>query len=90
MTRNVDEMAGPELEVRGYLDEARIHLGDAIDVLRKAARESRENDGPYWLHGQLEAYTIPHLESWVDAEYQTGSIGGLERLLDSEPADAGR
>jgi hypothetical protein len=73
-----------EDRVRGLLDEARIHLEDAVDVLRQAARISREQDGPYWLHGQLEAYTIPWLETFGgDGErHQPGALGGLERGLD--------
>lgn len=79
------DMRAAELEVRGLLNEARIHLEDAIDALRRASRESRDNDGPYWLHGQLDVYTIPHLEAWVDGgTYQPGSIGGLLRKLDGQ------
>ena len=82
-----EKMAAAEMEVRGLLDEARIHIGDAVDALRRASRESRTNDGPYWLHGQLDAYTIPTLEMFADdTRHQPGSIGGLLRELDGEDA----
>jgi hypothetical protein len=69
-------------KVRGLMDEARIHIEDAIDALRQAEVESRRNNGPYWLHGQLEAYTIATLRAFIENESQTGSLPGLERGLD--------
>lgn len=70
-------------KVRGLMDEARIHIEDAIDALSQAEVESRRNNGPYWLHGQLEAYTIANLHVWIEDErHQPGTIPGLERGLD--------
>jgi hypothetical protein len=75
-----------ENRVRGLLDEARIHLEDAVDVLRQVVRISRDHGGPDWLHGQLEAYTIPWLQTFGgDGErHQPGSLGSLERGLEEE------
>jgi hypothetical protein len=78
------DVPGVEDRVRGMLDEARIHLEDAIDTLREVAKLSSEHGGPYWLHGQLESYTIPWLGTFVESERQPGSIEGLLRALDEE------
>jgi hypothetical protein len=81
-------MDGTDAEdrVRGLLDEARIHLEDAVDVLRQVASISRDHDGPYWLHGQLEAYTIPWLQTFggYGERHQPGSLASLERGLEEE------
>lgn len=69
-------------EVMGYLDEVRIHLEDAIHAAQQAAWASRSGNGPHWLHGQLEAYLIPHLDTWLDSERQPGSVAGLQRGLE--------
>ena len=34
--------------------------------------------------GQLESYTIPHLNSWIDDENQPGSLGRILREIEKE------
>jgi len=74
-------------EIAGLLDETRIHLDDAVDALRRAARLSRAAGFPYWLHGQIDAYTVPTLESFnADDTRQPGSVGSFMRCFDDPDA----
>lgn len=75
----------PENRVRGLIDEAQIHLGDAIDALVEASSLSRKAGGPYWLHGQLDAYTVPTLRAFQgETRHQPGALGSMIEALDAE------
>ena len=74
--------------VTDLLLAAQSKLEEAIELLNAAAGVSREEGLAYWLHGQLDAYTIPTLETFAhDARYQPGTIGGLLSALENEGVD---
>jgi hypothetical protein len=77
-----DETADAVVEM---LLEAQDLMDQALLVLEHAERTSRNNGGPYWLHGQLEAYTIPTLRTFAgDQRYQAGCIGGLLASIEQD------
>lgn len=78
----INEVRVPAEEIESLLDEAAEHIGAAIDALRQADRAGRSVPHPF--SGQLRAYIIPHLESWIDNENQIGSIVNLKKILYNE------
>lgn len=65
------------------LQEAEDHLREAIMVLKRLEKVGREVRpiGGGSFSGQLRAYIIPHLESWIESERQPGSLASLRSML---------
>lgn len=76
-------------EIVDALNDARQHVDDAVERLRDAADISRAAGFPYWLHGQIDAYTAPMLQTFADdSPHQPGAIGSfLAAFEDPDNAD---
>jgi hypothetical protein len=64
------------------LENLRTMLLDVIDKAEEIAR----NDGGY-VQDVMEAYLIPHLQTWAEDPRQIGSIPSLINTLDGEEED---
>lgn len=71
-------------EMTASLEDLGEMIRECVDFARQLAQNSRDDGGPYWLHGQLESYLIPHLEAWIESEHQAGSIRSLVDSLYNE------
>ena len=69
-------------ELEDMLIELEHHLSSAIDLARQLSRQGRRVSGPF--SGQIDAYLVPHLESWASDERQPGSIPRLRGMLEDE------
>ena len=72
-------------EIEQLLEEAYEALYTATQALQAAERIARygaEFSNP--IAGQLRAYIIPHLQSWMEDTNQPGSIQSIYRMLEDE------
>lgn len=70
------------------LDEAQEQLEAAINSLKMLSRETRSMGGN--INGQLESYTIPWLNKWINDTNQAGSLINIRRQLDESGVDGDR
>ena len=65
----MDDMEELEMAIRNA-------VGIAEDIARRAGCNDMRN-----LESEMEAYLIPHLQSWVDDERQIGSVPSLTNTM---------
>jgi hypothetical protein len=77
-----------------YLDEVEARLGDVVSDLRNFA-DMVDQDVPAGqmpadaanVSARMEAYIIPHLETWINDENQSGSIAEIRESLSGPSMD---
>ena len=62
------------------MDELDMAIRNAVGIAEDIARRAGCNDMRN-LESEMEAYLIPHLQSWVDDERQMGSVPSLTNTL---------
>jgi hypothetical protein len=62
------------------MEELEIAIRNAVRIAEDIARRAGCNDMRN-LESEMEAYLIPHLQSWVDDERQMGSVPSLTNTL---------
>lgn len=71
-------------EIEQHLEEAYESLYNAVEALRAAQRIAMLADFGNPIAGQLRAYTIPHLQRWMEDSNQPGSLPSIHSMLEDE------
>ena len=62
------------------MEELEMAIRNAVGIAEDIARRAGCNDMRN-LESEMEAYLIPHLQSWVDDERQIGSVPSLTNTM---------
>jgi len=62
------------------MEELEMAIRNAVGIAEDIARRAGWNDMRN-LESEMEAYLIPHLQSWVDDERQIGSVPSLTNTM---------
>lgn len=78
-----------DYEVKDAFEEAQLKLGEAIEAVHHLAAVCQNTGAGEsgMAHSRINAYLLPHLESWMNDEGQIGSFPSLYNELTKEGED---